>query len=236
MTHITEILRVDRTGQNVDDSLRARIRSGDPQAYAELFRANATPVYSYAARLTGDRSAAEDAVSLTFLEAWRLREKLLTDSERRDLVYDADCAHDGAAPDDDLRPWLFGIATNVLRNMQRSARRHNAALARLPGRLADHDTVPDFSGELVGRIEDAERLAAARAALGQLRKREREVFALCVWAELSYADAAEALGVPTSTVRSRLSRARQRLRQLAELELQRRAREFSASGKSLRRL
>ncbi|WP_420709858.1 sigma factor-like helix-turn-helix DNA-binding protein [Streptomyces sp. NRRL B-1347] len=66
------------------------------------------------------------------------------------------------------------------------------------------------------------RLAAATAALRQLRPREREVFALCVWSELSYADAAAALRVPVSTVRSRLARARQRLRRLAESELTRR--------------
>ncbi|WP_336298840.1 sigma-70 region 4 domain-containing protein [Streptomyces cinnabarinus] len=56
-------------------------------------------------------------------------------------------------------------------------------------------------------MEDAERLAAAHAALNQLRGPEHEVFALCVWSGLSYAAASEALGVSPSTVRSRLSRA-----------------------------
>lgn len=191
-------------------SLRARVRAGDPQAFTQLFRAHARAVYSHAARLTADPSAAEDVVSLTFLEAWRLRERLLTEAELT-----------GVDGDDDggLRPWLFGIATNVLRNTRRAARRHGAALARLPERRADRDTVPDFADELVGRMEDSERLAAARVALTKLRRREREVFALCVWSGLSYADAAEALEVPASTVRSRLARARQRLRGLAEAEL-----------------
>jgi DNA-directed RNA polymerase specialized sigma24 family protein len=61
-------------------------------------------VYSHGARLTGDRSTAEDVVSLTFLEAWRLRTKLLPDAEFSDGTGDG------------LRPWLFGIATNLLRN------------------------------------------------------------------------------------------------------------------------
>ncbi|WP_179201984.1 sigma factor-like helix-turn-helix DNA-binding protein, partial [Streptomyces caniscabiei] len=65
-----------------------------------------------------------------------------------------------------------------------------------------------------------EHLALAAAESGE--GREREVFALCVWSGLSYAAAAEALGVPVSTVRSRLARARQRLRGLAEAELARR--------------
>ncbi|MFJ5643949.1 RNA polymerase sigma factor [Streptomyces sp. NPDC093223] len=192
----------------MNDSLRTRIRAGDQHAFAQLFRAHGCALYRYAARLTGDSGSAEDAVSLTFLEAWRLRERL--------LPADGLPATEGSeGSEDDLRPWLFGIATNVLRNLRRAARRHDAALARLPR----HDTEDDFSENLVARAEDAERLAAARAALGRLRPREREVFALCVWSELSYADAAAALDVPVSTVRSRLSRARGRLRRLAQEEL-----------------
>ncbi|PAZ10931.1 RNA polymerase [Streptomyces sp. SA15] len=201
-------------------SLRDRIRAGDPEAFAELFGAHARAVYSHAARLTGDRGAAEDVVSLTFLEAWRLREKLRPEAVVLEALPEGDA---GLPEGDGLRPWLYGIATNVLRNTRRAARRHSAALARLPDRPADLDTVPDFADELVGRMADADRLAAARTALGRLRRSEREVFTLCVWSGLSYAAAGEALGVPPSTVRSRLARARQRLRRLAETELARRA-------------
>jgi RNA polymerase sigma-70 factor (ECF subfamily) len=74
--------------------------------------------------------------------------------------------------------------------------------------------MPDFADEVVSRMRDSEQLAAAAAALGRLRAAEREVFALCVWSGLDYAQAAEALGVPIGTVRSRLSRARSRLREL----------------------
>ncbi|MEU6550471.1 RNA polymerase sigma factor [Streptomyces sp. NPDC046915] len=199
----------------MEPSLRDRIRAGDPEAFAELFGAHASAVYGHAARLSADRSTAEDVVSLTFLEAWRLRDKLRPEA--------AALEEDVGVPEGDgLRPWLYGIATNVLRNTRRAARRHSAALARLPGRPADRDTLPDFADDLVGRMENAERLAAARTALGRLRRAEREVFALCVWSGLSYAAAGEALGVPTSTVRSRLARARQRLRTLSEAELARR--------------
>ncbi|MFD7403382.1 RNA polymerase sigma factor [Streptomyces sp. NPDC059866] len=201
----------------MDLSLRARIRAGDPEAFAELFSAHAQALYGHAARLTGDRGAAEDAVSLTFLEAWRLRDRLRPEPSD---------PHEG----DGLRPWLYGIATNVLRNSRRAARRHSAALARLPDRRSDRETVPDFADELVGRMEDAERLAAARAALHRLRRPEREVFSLCVWSGLSYAAAADALGVPVSTVRSRLARARQRLRRLAEAELRKTPGRTPAAG------
>ncbi|WP_405390251.1 RNA polymerase sigma factor [Streptomyces sp. NBC_01102] len=179
--------------------MHARIRAGDPEAFRELFRDHAQLVFRHAVRTTGDWAAAEDIVSLTFLEAWRLREKL------RD---------EGDSP----RPWLMGITVNVLRNTGRAVRRHERALARLPLR----DVLPDFADELVGRITDSEELAAAKTALAQLRKGEREVFALCVWSGLGYAEAAEALGVPVGTVRSRLSRARVRLRKLTDGELRRR--------------
>ncbi|MFD8708047.1 RNA polymerase sigma factor [Kitasatospora sp. NPDC059648] len=177
-------------------SQRARLRAGDQDALGEAFDAHAQAVYAYALRTLGNWAAAEDVVSLTFLEAWRLRAGL----------------HEG---DDDLRPWVFGIATNVLRNTARAGRRHRAAMARLAGREA----VPDFADELVSRIDDGAQLTAVHRALPGLRRSEREVFRLCVWVGLDYASAAEALGIPVGTVRSRLSRARARLRALAENEL-----------------
>lgn len=206
----TETTRAGRTELVVELSLRERIRAGDPEAFAELFTAHARAVYGHAARLTGDRGTAEDVVSLTFLEAWRLRERLRPEAAGLDQ-------DTGAPADESLRSWLYGIATNVLRNVRRAPRRHSAALARLP----DRDPLPDFADDLVGRMEDAARLTAARTALSRLRTAEREVFALCVWSGLSYAAAGEALGVPASTVRSRLARARQRLRRLSEAELAR---------------
>ncbi|MEW1779710.1 RNA polymerase sigma factor [Streptomyces sp. NPDC086777] len=183
----------------MDYSLHTRIRAGDPEAFRELFRDHARLVHRHAVRVTGDWSGAEDIVSLTFLEAWRLRARL------RD---------EGDSP----RPWLMGIAVNVLRNTTRAARRHQRALQRLPAR----ETVPDFADELVGRIADADELAAAQRALRKMNRSEREVFTLCVWSGLGYAEAAAALGVPVGTVRSRLSRARRRLSRLAEEELRRR--------------
>ncbi|MFC8451953.1 RNA polymerase sigma factor [Kitasatospora sp. NPDC057223] len=177
-------------------SLRARLRAGDQSALGELFDSQAQDLYRYAVRASGDWATAEDVVSLTFLEAWRLRGKLREEGES-------------------VRPWLFGIAANVLRNTARAARRHQAALARMPAR----EVVPDFADELVGRLDDSTELAAAHRALARLRRADREVFTLCVWAGLDYVSAAQALGVPVGTVRSRLSRARTRLRGLADEEL-----------------
>ncbi|WP_244181727.1 MULTISPECIES: RNA polymerase sigma factor [Streptomyces] len=178
----------------MDTNLRERIRAGDHGAFGELFDAYARSVYNHAFRLTGEWSVAEDVVSLTFLEAWRLRERL--DEE-------------GGSP----RPWLLGIATNVTRNTRRAARRHAAAMARVPR----DETVRDFADEVAERIDDAAQLAVVRTALGRLRRAEREVLALCVWSGLDYRAAAQALGVPVGTVRSRLSRARTKLAKHMEL-------------------
>jgi RNA polymerase sigma factor (sigma-70 family) len=181
--------------------MRARIRAGDTAAFGDLFDAHARDVHRYAVRALGRWSSAEDVVSLTFAEAWRLRGSLRPEG-------------------DSVLPWLLGIATNVLRNTARAARRHRAALAR----VAVRDAVPDFAEQLVDRLHQAEQLAAAAAALRRLRPAEREVFALVVWSGLDYAAAAEALGVPVGTVRSRLSRARDRLRKLTGEELRQPAR------------
>ncbi|GIF72283.1 siderophore-interacting protein [Asanoa siamensis] len=169
--------------------MRVRVRDGDPDAFRQLFDEHARTVYNHGYRLTGDWSAAEDIVSLTFLEAWRLRGRV-------------DAGVDGS-----LRPWLLGIATNVARNVRRAARRYDAALARLPRPRS----LPDFAEEVSAGLDDRERITRVRAALAVLRTPEREVLALCVFAGLDYAEAARALDVPVGTVRSRLSRARRRL-------------------------
>jgi len=193
----------------MEDSFRVRIRAGDAGAFGKLFDDHARAIHRYACRVTGDPAAAEDVVAQTFLEAWRLRRKV-------------------RAEGGSLEPWLYGIATNVLRNAGRSARRYRAALGRIP----EPEPAPDHADELMRRDDEQEELAAARAALSALRPAEREVVALCVWSGLGYAEAAEALGVPVGTIRSRLSRAKARLQSLARGELGaiRAAPELKAAG------
>jgi RNA polymerase sigma-70 factor (ECF subfamily) len=172
----------------VEQSLRSRLRAGDAPAFRELFDAHASLVYRHALRLTGDRGLAEDVVSATFLHAWRLR---------------AGIDADGGS----MRPWLLGIATNVIRNATRQRRRQHELVAR----AGPAEDVPDFADDVAARLDDARTLSAVRLAMQALRPAEREVVALCVWAGLDYAAAAQALGIPVGTVRSRLSRARARL-------------------------
>ncbi|WP_430502658.1 RNA polymerase sigma factor [Micromonospora trifolii] len=178
----------------MESSLRARVRAGDPGAFAELFDTYARSVYNHAFRLTADWATAEDVMAATYLQAWRSRERV---------------TEEGGS----LRPWLLGIATNEARNHTRSNRRYRRVAAAL---LASDFTLPDHADEVAGRLDDSRRIAAAIDALARLRRPEREVLTLCLWEGLDYESAAEALGVPVGTVRSRLSRARARLRTLVD--------------------
>ncbi|MGX5189009.1 RNA polymerase sigma factor [Streptomyces avermitilis] len=187
--------------------LRTRVRAGNSSAFAELYDSYARAVYNHAFRLTADWSTAEDVMATTFLEAWRLRERV--DPE-------------GGS----LRPWLLGIATNTARNQYRSNRRYRAAANAA---AAAQLSVPDHADEVAGRIDDRHRLATALTALAALRRPEREVIALCLGEGLDYEAAAEALGIPVGTVASRLSRARKKLRALAGAEADARPAAKSAS-------
>jgi RNA polymerase sigma factor (sigma-70 family) len=166
---------------------------GVGEAFGELFERHANRVYAHCFSRTGSWSMAEDLTSVVFLEAWR---------RRGDVRFSGDSA----------LPWLLGVANNATRNAQRSVRRHNLLLAKLPppGEEAD------IAAEAAARV-DQERLARhLLCAMGGLRQAEQEVLALCDWAGLSYSEAAVAIGVPEGTVRSRLFRARQHLRELAD--------------------
>jgi len=178
-------------GQATDGELWRLAADGKPDAFGVLFERHAGAVYNYLFRRTGDWAVAEDLTSLVFLEAWR---------RRRDVRLE----HESALP------WLYGVATNVLRNRRRAQRRYRDALARLPLERGD-----DFGEDADGRLDDERRARSALRLLTKLPKRDQDVIALCGWSELSYEEAAVALGLPVGTVRSRLSRARARLRELA---------------------
>jgi RNA polymerase sigma-70 factor, ECF subfamily len=149
-----------------------------PQAFASIFDRHFDAVHGYAQRRLG-RSLAEEIASETFIRAFDRRASF-------------DCSRA------DARPWLFGIAANLMRRHWRTERRRLRALERLE-RPHREDSSPHERLELV-------------AALDALPAREREALLLFALADLSYEEIAEALGVPIGTVRSRLARARDRIR------------------------
>jgi RNA polymerase sigma factor (sigma-70 family) len=172
-----------------DDELWERAADGDVDAFGALFVRHAPGVRAFCLRRTADPAAADDLTSIVFLEAWRLRARVRIEP-------------------DAVRAWLLGVAVNSLRNHWRSRRRHAAALARLRVDRAEPDEI-DRAAE---RLDAAARLRAARDALAGLRPQERDVLTLIAWGELDYEGVAVALDIPVGTVRSRLSRARRRLR------------------------
>jgi RNA polymerase sigma factor (sigma-70 family) len=110
------------------------------------------------------------------------------------------------------RPWLYGIATNVLAKHHRSEARRLRATAELAARRA----LQDDPAERVAAVVDARELWPRLAeAIANLPGAERDALLLFAWEELSYEEIALALGVPVGTVRSRLNRGRGRLRELA---------------------
>jgi RNA polymerase sigma-70 factor (ECF subfamily) len=179
----------DRVHVENDDLLWWSARNGEADAFTTLFERHAKAIYNYCFRRVGDWSAAEDLLSVVFLEAWRRRDKEL--------------------PPGKVLPWLYGIATNVVRNRRRSERRHRAALARVPATRPEDD----FGDDVDVRLDDERRMRDALALLKTLPHGQQDVFVLCAWGDLSCEDAAFALGVPVGTVRSRLSRARRALRE-----------------------
>ncbi len=174
-----------------DNQLWARAVTGEPAAFGLLFERHARTIYNYLFRRCGDWSLAEDLTSVVFLEAYRRRE---TARLREGKVL----------------PWLYGVATNVVRNQRRSLRRHAQALKRLP----PPDRPPSLAADAIERLDAEARMRSVLAVVDQLPTSDQEVLALCVWAGLSYDDAATALGVPVGTIRSRLARARARVAEL----------------------
>jgi RNA polymerase sigma factor (sigma-70 family) len=178
-------------GELPDAVLWQRAASGETDAFGTIFERHATTVYNYCFRRTGDWAQAEELTAIVFLEAWRRRTHVQLER-------------------DEAIPWLLGVATNVLRNSRRSQRRHRAALERLP-----REHVSDFAPDVDERLDDERQMRAALRMLQKLPRADQDVLALCIWEELTYEQAALALGIPVGTVRSRLSRARGRLRDLS---------------------
>jgi RNA polymerase sigma factor (sigma-70 family) len=160
----------------------------EPEAFAVLFDRYAADIHHYVARRLGT-GAADDLVAETFLIAFGRR-----------TTYDLRRSQ--------ARPWLYGIATTLVARHRRSERRLYRALAR-----TGVDPLPEPVADLVVRrvaAQDQQRLLAT--ALAELSRADRDVLLLVAWGGLSYEEVAEAQQVPVGTVRSRLHRARRRVR------------------------
>jgi RNA polymerase sigma factor (sigma-70 family) len=172
---------------NTDAEVIRRSREA-PAEFGELFVRHAGVLHRYVARRVGI-NAADDVLSDTFLIAF----------ERRDRFDPAWM---------DARPWLYGIATNLIRKYHHDEARALKALMAAPREISPTDE--DIA---VGRRVDAERsFATLSRTLRRMPARDRDTLLLFAWAELSYEEIAVATNTPVGTVRSRLNRAKRTLR------------------------
>lgn len=107
----------------------------------------------------------------------------------------------------DVRPWLYGIAGNLVRRHQRAELARYRMLARSAEAESANGAADDLDAAL-GRVDAQLVSARLAAALADLHARDREVLLLVAWADLTYAEVSAALNIPVGTVRSRLNRAR----------------------------
>jgi RNA polymerase sigma-70 factor (ECF subfamily) len=186
-----------------DADVIARSRR-EPSLFAVIFDRHARHIHRYLARRLGD-TVADDVLAETFLAAFDKRAK-----------YDRDRP--------DARPWLYGIATNMV------SRHRRAEVKELKLRLAVGPPAPvDGHADRVADQVSAQALGKQLdAALAALNPGDRDVLLLIAAEGLAYQEVAQALDIPLGTVRSRLNRARGRVR--AELDATMTAKEASAHG------
>lgn len=160
----------------------------EPGSFAVIFDRHADAILRYAAARVGP-DLAEDVTAETFLAAFRRRGH-----------------YDLSRPD--ARPWLYGIAVRQIGRHRRTAARQQQLLGSVPA-----EVLTDDFGERSAERITAEQLGPRLiSVLNGLPRRDRELLLLVAWAELSYAESAEALGISVSAVRSRLNRIRTRTR------------------------
>ena len=164
--------------------LRA-VRDEDEERFRTLFESHVRELLGYALRRSGSPDDAADVVGETMLVAWRRLPEVPAD---------------GTA-----KLWLYGVARRVLANQRRGLLRREKLGERLRHELTQ--VVPDPAGAI-------ETGAVLRAAIARLGDDDRELIMLTTWEGLDPGEAAVVLGVPARTVRTRLHRARGRLRKL----------------------
>ncbi|MEV7403085.1 RNA polymerase sigma factor [Streptomyces sp. NPDC091267] len=187
----TDVTAPSRTGSRqdpADDAALVLESHGDPQRFAELYDRYAPDIHRYAARRLGDWLA-DDVTAETFLIAFRRRHRF--DPARGSV-----------------RPWLYGIAANLIAGHRRTEVMQYRVLAK----TSVDAVVMDCHDGADSRVAAAAVTSRLAAALAQLSKGDREVLLLIAWESLSYEEVAQALRIPIGTVRSRLNRARKKTR------------------------
>ena len=170
--------------RRMDDELISRISGGDREAFALLYRRYRNDVYRFAAHVSGSAAVADDVVQDVFVA----------------VIEDASGYR---ANRSGVLPWLLGIARNHVRRW-----RSQRPVQPLPGDETPAGRDLAVRPDPLADISMERNTTALRRALLELPVRYRETIVLCDLQELSYVDAAHALGCAVGTVRSRLHRGR----------------------------
>jgi RNA polymerase sigma factor (sigma-70 family) len=172
-----------------DEGLWSRSSKGDGEAFRVLYTRHRDRVFRHAYRLSGDRQDAEDVMATAFLELWRLRAKV-------------------RVVDGSILPWLLVTTTNTARNSGRAALRYRRLLDSLPRR----EETSDPTGEdLFLGYQDALDKDLARA-LGALNAEDLHLVSLVVFEDFTIAAAAAVLRLTPGSAKTRMHRARQRMK------------------------
>ncbi|GAA0946288.1 sigma-70 family RNA polymerase sigma factor [Kribbella koreensis] len=197
LTDETEpVMATGSAGSPPDRELWDRLRQGDRHALGELFDRYADDVHAFAFRRTASWNTAEDVVQTTFLNTWRRFQR----------------NPPGPLTAPSARGWLLVVAGNECRTLARTAARFRNLLDRLP----DPAQGSDHAADVARRLDDERQMSRIRQAVAKLPRHERETLELVVWAGLTQAEAADALGVPLGTVKARLHRTRRRFPDLLD--------------------
>ncbi len=178
-----------------DEALAGRHLKGDPRAFRELAARYTTPIYNLAWRLTRDPMEAENITQETFIRALQALPRVSLDRP--------------------LRPWFFKIAVNLCR--QWAERKRPRLFSELDSENDNGvEAIPEDAPSAVEQLEDAELQEQVRIQVDLLPPADQTIIVLRYVEELSYEQIAEALSLPLNTVRTRLRRAKLKLRAALE--------------------
>jgi RNA polymerase sigma factor (sigma-70 family) len=177
------------TGGEPSDADVIRSSLGNPAEFSRIFERHVRPIHRYLQRATST-SAADDLTAEVFVSAFKSRRR-----------YDLRMS--------DARPWLFGIAANMVRHHFRSERRRRSLLERVSLTVGVDAIEDDPTDQLLERSSQTHVL---QRALSSLDPRLREVLLLDAGPEMSDEEIARALAIPVGTVKSRLARGRRQLK------------------------
>ncbi|GAA3608272.1 RNA polymerase sigma factor [Agrococcus terreus] len=172
-----------------DEHLWRAVVRGDGVAFAAIFDRHGDRVWRHAWRMMQHRQDTEDVTAAVFAEAWRKRARV-------------------RIVDDSVLPWLLVTATNCARNARRSIRRNERLIAHIPR----GEDAPDPAVVAGDRFERLDAGSAVAAAMRELSDKDAALVSLVMLEDVPLPDAARALGMTYGAAKTRISRAKQRLR------------------------